>query len=245
MRIHYFQHILFEGLASIGQWANQKGYALSATQYFENSDLPDIQYPDMQAIDWLIIMGGPMNIYEHDKYPWLKSEKEYIRAAIDAGKTVIGICLGAQLIADVLGAKVYPGAHKEIGWFPVRLTEEAIYSEIFGSLPEQLTCFHWHGDTFHLPDGAVHLARSEGCENQAFIYDNRVLALQFHLESTPESVADIISHCRSEIVPGRFIQSAETMLKNGDCFFDGIYAAMRGILDRLDGDHFPVCGRDL
>ncbi len=240
MRIHYFQHVAFEGPAGIGQWANQKGYALSATRFFEKPDLPDIQYPDMQTIDWLIIMGGPMNIYEHDKYPWLKSEKKYIRAAIDAGKTVIGICLGAQLIADVLGARVYSGAHKEIGWFPVQLTGEAIHSDIFGFLPGHLTCFHWHGDTFDLPDGTVHLAKSKECENQAFIYDNRVLALQFHLESTPESVADMISHCQSEIIPGRFIQSAETMIKTGDSFFNGIHAAMSGILDRLDEKHFPA-----
>jgi GMP synthase (glutamine-hydrolysing) len=228
MRIHYFQHVAFEGVASIGQWTNQKGYALSATRFFEESGLPD-----MQAIDWLIIMGGPMNIYEHDRYPWLISEKQYIRAAIGAGKTVVGICLGAQLIADVLGAKVYPGVHKEIGWLPIQLTGEAIHSDIFGFLPEHLTCFQWHGDTFDLPDGSVHLAKSEGCENQAFIYDNRVLALQFHLESTPESVADIISHCQSEIVPGTFIQSSETIEKNGIKFFDGIRAAMFGILDRL------------
>jgi len=213
---------------------------LSATRFFENSDLTDIQFPDMQAIDWLIIMGGPMNIYEHDKYPWLKSEKEYTRAAIDAGKTVIGICLGAQLIADVLGARVYPGAHKEIGWLPVELTKEAAHSDIFGFLPEQLTCFHWHGDTFDLPDGAVHLAKSEGCKNQAFIYYNRVIALQFHLESTSESVADIISHCQSEIVPGRFIQSLGIIEKDGNHFFDGIQSAMFGILDRLDGNRFSA-----
>ena len=240
MRIHYFQHVPFEGLASIEQWSRNKGYALSATRFYENPELPELH-----KIDWLIIMGGPMNIYEHDRYPWLISEKQYIRAAIDAGKTVVGICLGAQLIADVLGAKVYPGVHKEIGWLPVQLTREALNSDIFGFLPEQFTCFHWHGDTFDLPPGAMLLAKSDGCKNQAFIYDNRVLALQFHLESTPESVTDIISHCQSEIVPGRFIQSAETMLKNGDSFFDGIHAAMRGIFGRLDGNRFSVCGRDL
>jgi GMP synthase (glutamine-hydrolysing) len=204
MRIHYLQHVLFEGLASIETWAFYRGHSLSSTRFFAGEPLPQ-----MQDFDWLIVMGGPMNIYETEKYLWLTEEKRFIEQAIKNDKTVIGICLGAQLIADVLGAKVTQNAFKEIGWFPVGLTAE---SPVFDALPKRFNALHWHGDTFDLPRGAVHLARSEGCENQAFVYERKVLSLQFHLEATPTSTRQIIANCGDELVQGKYIQTPEEMM---------------------------------
>lgn len=117
MRIHYLQHVPFEGLASIEQWATTKDYILSATKFYNGDTLPSVDH-----LDWVIVMGGPMNIYENDKYPWLTWEKHFIEEAIKKNKIVIGICLGSQLIADVLGSKVYKGQEKEIGWYPIQVT---------------------------------------------------------------------------------------------------------------------------
>ncbi|WAL59900.1 type 1 glutamine amidotransferase [Thermocoleostomius sinensis] len=227
MKIHYLQHVPFEGLASIESWAISQNHSLSATRFHSNEPLPSVK-----DIDWLIVMGGPMNIYEDDKYPWLTEEKRFIEQAIKQNKTVIGICLGSQLIANVLGAKIYQAQHKEIGWFPIQMTDMAKDSAVFNSLPQRLTVFHWHGDTFDLPESATRLAYSEGCQNQAFVYNQKVLGLQFHLESTKDSVQQIIENCADELVEGRYIQKPEEMLL-GDGDFDTLNNAMSRILNNL------------
>jgi GMP synthase-like glutamine amidotransferase len=228
MRIHCLQHVPFEGPAGIADWAVRRGHSLTSTPLFAGGTLPD-----RSDFDWLVVMGGPMGVHDEGAYPWLSREKGLLREAIEAGKTLVGICLGAQLIADVLGARVFRNEHKEIGWLPVELTGEGRASEIFGFLPARLPVFHWHGDTFDLPDGARHLAGSEACRNQAFLYRERVLGLQFHLESTPRSVSDIVANCADEIVPGPYVQSAERMLAATDEDFRRIHQALFGILDRL------------
>jgi GMP synthase-like glutamine amidotransferase len=207
MRIHSLQHVPFEDLAQIEKWAQDKGHTISRTLFFHSDP-----FPRMSEFDWLIIMGGPMNIYEEKDYPWLRREKEFIAEAIGRQKVVLGICLGAQLIADVLGGKVYRNPFKEIGWYPVRPTREAKNSAILSRLPVQFVAFHWHGDTFHIPPGALRIAESEGCANQAFEYKGRVIGLQFHLESSAASIQKLIDNCGDEIVSGRYIQTAEEML---------------------------------
>jgi GMP synthase-like glutamine amidotransferase len=228
MRIHYIQHVPFEGPASIGQWAQDHGHHLTSTRVYEKPGFPGID-----SLDWLVIMGGPMGVYDELQYPWLMAEKEFVRKSIDAGKVIIGICLGAQLIAEVLGAKVFANKYKEIGWFLVELTPEASASNLFGFLPESFTAFHWHGDTFTLPQGAVHLARSEGCEHQAFLYKERVLGLQFHLESTPQSVKELAQNCKHEVVPDRYIQRFDDILSASPDQYRRINELMVGVLDRL------------
>jgi GMP synthase (glutamine-hydrolysing) len=225
MRIHYLQHVPFEGLASIEQWVIRQGNIISATKFYNGDTLPPVD-----DLDWVIVMGGPMNIYEDDKYPWLNSEKHFIEAAIEKNKVVIGICLGSQLIADVLGSKVYKGQEKEIGWYPITMTPEAKNSSVFAAIPQSINVFHWHGDTFDLPSDAVRLAYSEACANQAFIYADKVLGLQFHLESTKESVHQIIENCASELVTGKYIQKPEEMLARDDDF-KNINSFMSKILD--------------
>jgi GMP synthase-like glutamine amidotransferase len=200
MKIHWLQHVSFEGLGLIEGWLLERGHTLSRTRLFENEPLP--QGPD--GFDWLIVMGGPMNAYQHRDYPWLPAEKQLIGQAISAGKRVLGVCLGAQLIADVLGAKVYQNHHRELGWFPVRPVPEGASSPF--ALSRETFVMHWHGDTFSLPPGSAWLCRSEGCANQAYAIGSRVLGLQFHLEMSRADIGRALEICAEDLMPGRFIQ---------------------------------------
>jgi GMP synthase (glutamine-hydrolysing) len=176
-KIHFLQHVPYEGLGSIADWIKKNSHILSATRLYKNEILPD-----PFDLDFLIIMGGPMGIYEEKKYSWLKEEKIFIEKALEANKKVLGICLGAQLIADVLGAKVYKNRYREIGWFPVRLTKQGRNSRLLDNIPSGLMVFHWHSDTFDIPDNAIHLFENDACRNQGFQYGNNVIGIQFHLE---------------------------------------------------------------
>lgn len=207
MRIHYLQHVAFEDLGCIKDWIIEKGHQLSCTKFFERSKLPRIN-----DFDLLIVMGGPMNISNENKYAWLKGEKEFIKDAIDAGKKVLGICLGAQLIANVLGAKVFPNTEKEIGWFPIQKVNSA--TNILTDFPTEFKVFHWHGDTFEIPANAINLFRSKACKNQGFLFGENVLGLQFHFEVTDKSLQLMIENGTDELITGKYIQSKETILSN-------------------------------
>lgn len=208
MRVHYLQHVPFENPGSILTWSHKNGYTVTSTQLYKNEPLPG-----QQEFDWLVIMGGPMNIYEEALYPWLADEKTFIRESIAAGKVVIGICLGGQLIADVIGGRVTQNPRKEIGWFPIRLTEEARSSPLFSFFPEEPVVFQWHGDTFSiLPEDAQCIAKSDACRHQAFIYKKKVFGFQYHLENTPEIIAGLVENCSGEMVPGPNVQSPEEVL---------------------------------
>lgn len=208
MKIHYLQHVSFEDIAYIGDWAKENGIHLSRTRLYK-----DDPYPFLSDFDVLIIMGGPMGIYDEQEFPWLRIEKQYIKKAIENNKIVMGICLGAQLIASVLGAQVFRNSHKEIGWFPVRKTLQAQHTSFDSILPDGFMAFHWHGDTFKIPHGALHLAESEACKNQAFVYQSNVVAVQFHLESTPESIDSLIGNCENEFISAPFIQTSDQIRK--------------------------------
>jgi len=227
LKAHWFQHAPFEGLGSIGEWLSGKGARVSSTCFFERPVLPD---PD--DLELLIIMGGPMSVNEEDSYPWLKEEKKLIARAIHRGTAVLGICLGAQLIASALGARVRRNDFAEIGWFPVESVDAGATGDLDGILPHTLEVFHWHGETFDLPQGSRHLARSEACGNQAFAFEDRVLALQFHLETTHASALALVESCRDDLVPGRFVQTEETILGTPDQF-RRINVVMSSVLDRL------------
>ncbi len=205
MRFHYLQHVPFEGPAQIAAIAESLGVAMSGTQLFDNQPLPSAS-----DFDALFIMGGPMSVHDESQYGWLKKEKAFVASAIAGGKKVAGICLGAQIIAEVLGAEVYKNQFREIGWFPVQKIASSA-SPAGGIFPESFYAFHWHGETFSLPSGAAHLARSEACENQAFSYGDNVLALQFHLESTVESVNLLIEHASDELDGSRYVQPVEML----------------------------------
>jgi GMP synthase-like glutamine amidotransferase len=226
MRAHYFQHVPFEGLGSIGPWLRAAGYEVTKTQFFESAALPDIN-----QIDLLVVMGGPMSINDEHVFPWLVLEKRFIHDCINNGKPVLGICLGAQLVASAMGAVVYRNTAKEIGWFPIQGIS-TIGSSNF-SLPLSVEVFHWHGETFDLPAGATLLARSEGCENQAFQLGRSVIGLQFHLEITPESIREMVSNCRDELVPSQYVQAPEEILSARPEKYESINLIMSDVLSYL------------
>ena len=225
-RAHIFHHVPFEGPGSIEPWLTAEGFTVSSTRFFQAHELPGVE-----EVELLIVLGGPMSVNDEADYAWLAPEKRYLRAFIEAGKPVLGICLGAQLIAAALGSRVYPNREKEIGWFPIEPVSSA-GEELF-SFPGNQTVFHWHGETFDLPVGAKLLARSRGCENQAFQLGSSVIGLQFHLETTPESAAKIVAGCRNELVPGRYLQAEEEMLAASPERYRSINALMGEVLAYL------------
>jgi GMP synthase-like glutamine amidotransferase len=205
LRIHYLQHVAFEGLGCIENWVLEKGHKLSCTKFFEGDQLPN-----HLSYDWLIIMGGSMGVCDEEKYNWLVAEKDFIKNAIQQTKKILGICLGSQLIASALGANVYPNKEKEIGWFPITLSETA--SNPLQETATNFSVFHWHEDTFDLPKNTINLASSEGCKNQAFIYNEKIIGLQFHLEVTKELLNQMLSFGNDELIEGKYIQSVEMIL---------------------------------
>ncbi|MBN8455858.1 gamma-glutamyl-gamma-aminobutyrate hydrolase family protein [Accumulibacter sp.] len=230
MKAHVLQHVSFEGLGSIDAWLKSRGAAVSTTQFFESTRLPAVA-----DFDLLIALGGPMSVNDEDALPWLRDEKRLVREAVQRGKSVLGICLGAQLIASALGARVYPGTNKEIGWFPIYAIDANPEDDRF-AFPDRTDVFHWHGETFDLPDGAVHLARSAGCLHQAFQIGSSTMGLQFHLETTPASAAALIAHCQDELVADRYIQSEERLRAVAANRYDGINVLMASVLDYLTRD---------
>jgi GMP synthase-like glutamine amidotransferase len=205
MRAHYLQHIPFENLGSMEPWLISAGYAITCTRFFAGDELPELN-----DIDLLIILGGPMSINDENDFPWLVSEKIFIYDFIQSGKPVLGVCLGAQLIASAKSCRVFPNHEKEIGWFPVRGMRNI--SDSFFRFPDSVKVFHWHGETFDLPAGAVLLASSEGCVNQAFQIGRSVIGLQFHLETTPDSALKMVDNCRAELQPLMYVQTEAEIL---------------------------------
>jgi GMP synthase-like glutamine amidotransferase len=205
MRIAVLQHVEFEGPAAVADWAAGRGFPHRVFHLHRNTTLPSLSDFDM-----LTVMGGPMSANDEARLGWLGPEIALVREAIAANKTVLGICLGAQIIAKALGARVYPGSTKEIGWFPVQRTMGS--HPLFDGLPDSFTPLHWHGQTFDLPDGAKLLAKSKITETQAFALGQRVLGLQFHIEATEESVRALLKGAAHEIGYGVFEQQPGTIL---------------------------------
>jgi GMP synthase-like glutamine amidotransferase len=225
MRAHILQHVPFEGIGSINSWLEARQAEITYTRFFE-SNMP----PEIKGLDLVAIMGGPMSVNDEIALPWLIQEKSFIRNAIREGIPTLGICLGAQLIASALGAHVYRNACKEIGWFPIMATP---YRENHFRFPERCLAFHWHGETFDLPPGAIHLARSRGCENQAFQIGKNAIGLQFHLETTPESLDALVANCRGELIPGPYIQSEKRLRLVAKSAYSKINSIMSDLLSYI------------
>jgi GMP synthase (glutamine-hydrolysing) len=189
MNVLILKNIMSEGPGTIEEYLRSCGHPYIIVELHRGDPLPDLG-----AFSHVVVMGGPMAVYEMDKHPFLKSEAELLRAAVSANKHVLGVCLGAQMLAHVLGARVYPGGAKEIGWYRVTVTPEGMKDRVMAMLALEgmnaAEVFQWHGDTFDLPEGAVRLASSDLFPNQAFRYSDRVYALQFHIEVTPVIVLD-------------------------------------------------------
>ena len=225
MHIHWLQHVPFEGLGMIRTWAAQSGHTLSCTRLWAADELPE-----PGSMDLLLVMGGPMGVHDERVYPWLVAEKKFISRAVDEKRVILGICLGAQLLASVCGAAVYRLSEKEIGWFPVTREKSGIPKWVGEILPDQLTMFHWHGETFDIPESAVLFCSSSACRNQGFIIDDRIIALQFHPEMTSEGVAALVDNCRSELVTSLWVQNEEQIL-NGHGYMTATNKVMEKLLD--------------
>jgi GMP synthase-like glutamine amidotransferase len=225
MKAHILLHVPFEEIGSIAPFLECRSAEVSYTRFYESPQLPDLN-----SIDLIVVMGGPMSVTEEDRFPWLKSEKRFIREAILLGIPVLGICLGAQLIASAMGARVYRNPVKEIGWFPVRAVPAPAGMFQF---PKECLAFHWHGETFDLPAGAVRLAESDACENQAFQLGRNVLGLQFHLETTFESASALLEYCRDELVPAPYVKSEQEIRAIPPGAYQAVNAVMQGVLSYL------------
>jgi len=228
MNIHVLQHVPFEGPGIITDWCLSRGHRLGITPLYS----PDHRLPPEDALDMLIIMGGPMGVYDEDIYPWLKAEKAFIHTFLQRDKPVLGICLGAQLLALCSGAIVRPAPQKEIGWFPVKPTAAARNEPWFYSLFENNPIlFHWHGDRFEIPKDAVELAFTEANDNQAFLLNKKVLGLQFHAEVNEDGLRHMVQEGEHELEEGAYIQPAEILLASPS--FNRAHPIMQAILDHL------------
>ena len=227
VNIHYLQHAAGEGPGEIAVWAAANGHKLTGTHWYRG-DAP----PDPDSIDFLAIMGGGMNINEHRDYPWLIAEKALIAEIIHREKPVLGICLGAQLIADVMGGKVYQNPEFEIGWFPIQTLEVLRQHPFFSHFPPEFTALHWHGDTFDLPPGATLLASTEACRNQAFVSGENVVGVQFHIEVRPEDVRTFVQGETGPLPKGKYVQSFEEILA-GDRYMPQTHRLLGEVLDAM------------
>ncbi len=230
MKVHYLQHAPFEGIGSIEGWLARRGAEVSATRLYAGDAPPDVG--SLASADLLVVMGGPVSANDESAFPWLAPEKAAIRDAVRSGMPVLGICLGAQLIASSLGARVYPNPVKEIGWFPIRGRGGA--SSVF-QFPARTSVFHWHGETFTLPEDATLIASTESCRNQAFQIGRRVMGLQFHLEVTASQVRQMVEHGQGDLVPGPCVQSEAQLLAAPAQDYERINAMMDEVMEYLTG----------
>lgn len=207
MRIHILQQVPFEDEGYIRVWAKLRGHTLTRTRLFGTA-----LFPPHRRFDALIVLGGPMNVYDYERYSWLLHEKTFILDAMEGDTPVLGIDLGAQLIADVLGAGIRRNPHRKLGWFPVSLLVSARRTRLFKHFPPTFVALHWHDDTFDIPPGAVRLASSEACANQAFKVGERILGLQFHLECSRHNLQAMIRNAGNDPGAVAFVQGAADLL---------------------------------
>ncbi|MCH9610788.1 MAG: hypothetical protein S4CHLAM81_00820 [Chlamydiales bacterium] len=225
MKIQFILHANFEQPGIITSWAEQKGFETAYCRPFNGDSIPNVD-----TFDWLIVMGGPQSPLHLDKYPYLQSEMELIQKGIAAQKCILGICLGAQLIGQALGAQTEKSPHKEVGVFPIELTEAGKSDPLFKALNSTLPVVHWHGDMPGLTEESQLLATSKGCPRQIVRYNEHTIGLQCHFEPTQEDIAGMIKHCPEDLTPGSYIQSKEEFLASD---FDTINGVMTHLLDRL------------
>ena len=230
MRLHLLEHDPDDlSNTHLIHWARHKGHAVSQT-YLCNDEKP----PALDEFDWLMVMGGSPSIWEEDKHPWLRPEKELIARALDQNKIILGICFGAQLLAQALGGGVSANRHKEIGWFDVNLTEAGRGSYLFRGIPDRFTTFHWHSDCFTTPAGCTRLAFSEATPNQAFASETRpIVGLQFHPEYTPAMVNYFAREYGHTWESGPFVPTPETVVNKIGSLQD-TYKLMATLLDNME-----------
>jgi GMP synthase (glutamine-hydrolysing) len=234
-KVHFFQHEQHEGPGNIQRWLTsgpgRERYALSRTLWYDGNEPPAAD-----DVDLLVVMGGSMGVDDEDKFPWLIREKLFIEQAVKKGKRVLGVCLGAQLIACVLGGRVYRNRHREVGWFPVFSTAEARQRDPYRSFPGKFTAFHWHGDTFEVPYGGFRTFYNECTANQGFQFGKRVVALQFHIESTDGQVREFVEAADpGDLKKERFVQSGRDIVSQNANESEN-YRLLSSMMEKLVSD---------
>lgn len=229
MRVHVLRHVPFEGPALIAEWVAERGHALIQS-YASQSE-----FPALDEFDFLVVLGGPMAADDDENNPWLASERELVRQAAAEGKPVLGICLGAQVLAAALGGRVKRCEYPEIGWFPVRRTETSSADAVFAAFPEVLVVGQWHGDTFDLPEGLQPAMTSDACANQAFsAYGGRVVGVQFHLEWDRDALETLVDEAIADLDgEGPYIFRAPDMMAKADRFIPGCRGALWMLMDLM------------
>jgi GMP synthase-like glutamine amidotransferase len=229
MRLHVIQHVPFEGPALIGDWAQERGHEVTTRLALAE------EFPAPDSVDLLAVMGGPMGADEDAAYPWLRAEKRFVAEAIAAGCRVLGVCLGAQIVAEVIGGRVRRNDRREIGWYPVWPTEAGRAESLLSDWDGPRIVGHWHGDTFDLPAGLEALLSSEVTPNQGFVFDERVVGLQCHLEWTRDALAELADACAEELGDPNLPWSTtgERLLGEAPVHMPGCKQLLFGLLDRL------------
>lgn len=230
MRVAILQHVPFEGPGRIAQWLELRAAQARIYPLHAGGSLPALE-----DFDLLVMLGGPMSVHDEALYPWLREEKALIRAALEGEKRVLGICLGGQLLAEALGAEVRPG-EVEIGWWPLEKNPLADRSPLGRMLPQRLLALHWHGETFELPDGAIPLYGSAACANQGFVWREHAIALQCHLESTPESIEALLQACPEDLARPGSVEDAAA-IRDGYPQCSALAPTLFRLLDYLTGPH--------
>lgn len=194
-QIIVLQHAGCEAPGLIAGAIERKGVEIKTVRGFAGEAVP----VETGAAAGLVIMGGPMGVYETDRFPFLRQELRLIESALREEKPVLGVCLGSQLLASAVGAEVKKGKQKEIGWHEVRLTDEAASDPLMRGLKREFTAWHWHGDVYGLPAGCVRLASSELTPNQAIRYGSNAYGFLFHMEITPEILSGMVETFADEL----------------------------------------------
>lgn len=227
-RIHFFQHVDFEEPGHLVTWANKNSHSISTTRFFQSYQLPDLS-------DWdlLIILGGPMSVHDTSIYPSLSEEIAYIKQALSHKKKIVGICLGAQLIALSLGAAVSKNSEPEIGWYPIFPIQEQDLPLDLHTIPDPFWAFHWHGEVFSLPEGALSLYQTSITPCQAFYIPDSVLGLQFHWEANAETIEQMLEAGSTELQKGPWIQPADEIRKYTQLYSAAAHRMLELALNRF------------
>lgn len=226
--LYCIEHVSFEGPGTLKEWCAERNIKLKRIRLWAGDPLPRVE-----DVKKLVVMGGPMSIYDELDYEWLADEKEFIKSVCQKWEPkVLGICLGAQIIADALGALVYPNEETEIGFFPITNAENGNDGPL-EPLAEGQVVLHWHGDKFEIPSGSTWLKQSEACPNQAFWWDERVLGLQFHLETDEACLNNLLDTGEAQEKAGmKWVQSEEEIEQSLN-YLPDIKEAYFKVLDKM------------
>jgi GMP synthase-like glutamine amidotransferase len=235
MRIQLIEHDPEDfSRTNISFWATAKGHQVKQTFVCNNEQLPALD-----SFDWLMVMGGSQNAWNDQGYSWLQEEKAFVSETLSRGKLYLGICFGAQLLAEALGGEIFPNEHKEIGWHEVSLNRQGRESFLFQNVPSSFITFHWHSDHFALPDNCTRLASSPPTKNQAFVWSERpAVGLQFHPEYTRDMIRYYAGEHSLDWEPDRYVGSGKEVLARTEEIPD-TYWLMETLLNNIEKEYAP------